>query len=180
MISNLLYVKQNIYLVYRFLSKDRIFKCYQYLSKIFIKIDTRGLKSNNGFLIISIAKEAKRELKDAANTETMATLEYMSPESLNHSVYYKESDIYSYGVLAYELIYETDAFKMEMFTLIDAIVNKKYRPEIQVDLCGPKIKNIIENCWKDNWKERCTFDDICKILAIVRSDLRFRENSRTH
>lgn len=40
------------------------------------------------------------------NTDTCSTLEYMSPETLNHSVFYKQSDIYSFGVLMYEVLTE--------------------------------------------------------------------------
>ena len=126
-----------------------------------------------------IAKEAKPELKDTANTETLATIEYMSPESLNHSVYYKESDIYSFGILAYELISEKDAFKMDGYKLIDAIVNHKYRPVLEDHMCDKDLKKIIQHCWKDNWKERCTFDDICKKLLLMRDQVKFRENSKT-
>ena len=110
----------------------------------------------------------------------MATIEYMSPESLNNSVYYKESDIYSFGILAFELINEKDAFyNMEMLELIDAVVNQKYRPKINQELSGLRLKKIIENCWKDNWKERCSFDEICKVLATIHQDICYRENSFT-
>ena len=103
----------------------------------------------------------------------------MSPESLNHSVYYKESDIYSFGILAFELLNEKDAFKMDTLKLIDAVVNQKYRPQIDKDICGPHLSKIIENCWKDNWKERWSFDDICKSLSSLYTDIKIKENSMT-
>ena len=103
----------------------------------------------------------------------------MSPESLNHSVYYKESDIYSFGILAYELISEKDAFKMDGDKLIDAIVNHKHRPELNEGMCGKDLKGIIQECWKDNWKDRCTVDEICRRLVIIRDQIRFKENSKT-
>ena len=130
-------------------------------------------------LITRIAKEAKPELKDMANTETLATIEYMSPESLNHSVYYKESDIYSFGILAYELISEKDAFKMDGYKLIDAIVNHKHRPVLEDHMCSNELKAVIEHCWRDNWKERCTFDDICKRLILIREQIVFRKNTKS-
>jgi len=114
-----------------------------------------------------------------ANTETLATIEYMSPESLNHSVYYKESDIYSFGILAYELISEKDAFKMDGYKLIDAIVNHKHRPVLEEGMCGNELKTVIEHCWRDNWKERCTFDDICKNLIKIREKIYYRKNKKS-
>lgn len=109
----------------------------------------------------------------------MATIEYMSPESLNHSVYYKESDIYSFGILAYELISEKDAFKINGYKLIDAIVNHQHRPKLENLSCAKEIKKVIQDCWKENWKERCTFDDICRDLLAIRDQVRSRENSKT-
>lgn len=103
----------------------------------------------------------------------------MSPESLNHSVYYKESDIYSFGILAYELISEKDAFKMNGYKLIDAIVNHQHRPQLESLPCSAEVKSVIQQCWKENWKERCNFDDICRQLIAIRDKIRFRENSKS-
>ena len=88
----------------------------------------------------------------------------MAPESMNQNVYYKESDVYSFGIMAYELFHERDAFKVKDMELVQRVINDKLRPEIDEVICGETIQVMIESCWNDNWKERCSFDDICKML----------------
>lgn len=39
-------------------------------------------------------------------TETVATLQYMAPESMSRSIYTEKSDIYSFGIVAYEILTE--------------------------------------------------------------------------
>lgn len=101
------------------------------------------------------------------NTETLSTLEYMSPETLNGSVYYKESDVYSFGVLAYELLSEKEFTKLEGFQHISSILLNKYRPPIDDLKSVPELNKLIEMCWEDNWKERPDFNSICKILSMI-------------
>lgn len=64
------------------------------------------------------------------NTDTCSTLEYMSPESIKLQVYYKESDIYSFGVLMYEVLTEQDFSKKNGFEFITDIVQNNYRPDL--------------------------------------------------
>ena len=91
----------------------------------------------------------------------------MSPETLHHSVYYKESDIYSYGVLAYELLVEKDFTKLDGYKLIVAIVNDNYRPNLDELNDYPDLKALIDGCWRSNYKARPNFEQICAALADI-------------
>jgi len=101
------------------------------------------------------------------NTDTLATLEYMSPETLNGSIYLKESDIYSFAVMAYELISERNFSNFTAFQHIDAITNKKYRPSLQDLNCSSDLKDLIEQAWHDNHKLRPSFQEICYRLFTL-------------
>ena len=117
--------------------------------------------------LIRIAKEMDQNETTCLNTETMSTLEYMSPETLNASVYYKESDIYSFGVLAYETITETDFTKLKGFQIIFAVTNGTYRPDMK-ELEGlNEITALLEDTWNKNWKKRPSFETICNRLARI-------------
>lgn len=60
------------------------------------------------------------------NTETVSTLQYMSPEAMSQSIYSTESDVYAFGIVAFEILFEREAFgNLEGFKLIDAVVNKR-------------------------------------------------------
>lgn len=65
-----------------------------------------------------LAKEIRDEFQCEVNTDTVSTLEYMSPETLNQGLYRKESDIYSFGVLAYEVLSEESFMDKEGFEMI--------------------------------------------------------------
>lgn len=59
------------------------------------------------------------------NTETISTLQYMSPEAMSQSIYTTASDIYAFGIVAYEILFEKPAFgNLEGFSVIDAVVNR--------------------------------------------------------
>lgn len=125
--------------------------------------------------LTSIAKECGKDEKAIANTETLSTLEYMSPETLNQSVYYKESDIYSFGVLAYEVLVEKDFTKLNGYKLIVAIVNENYRPGLEELSQYPEIQALIGGCWKSNWKMRPSFEEICGMLAEISIKYKFNK-----
>lgn len=123
--------------------------------------------------IKSIAKEYVKNEKTCVNTETLSTLEYMSPETLNYSVYYKESDIYSFGVLAYEVLVEKEFTKLNGYKLIIAIVNDNYRPSLDALSKYPELILLIENCWRNNWKIRPSFEQICGLLSEISLKYKF-------
>lgn len=78
-----------------------------------------------------LAKEFSQEPKCKINSDTISTLEYMSPETLDQGVYRPESDIYSFGVLMYEVLSEQSFMRKGEFDLIQAIVIRKERPSLQ-------------------------------------------------
>lgn len=60
-----------------------------------------------------LAIEYDKTLVSNINTDTFSTLEYMSPEVLKQGIYRPESDIYSFGVLMYELLSESSFMKKD-------------------------------------------------------------------
>lgn len=60
-----------------------------------------------------LAIEFNSKLEVNINTDTISTLEYMSPEVLKQGIYRPESDIYSFGVLMYELLSESSFMKKD-------------------------------------------------------------------
>ena len=78
------------------------------------------------------------------NTETCSTLEYMSPETLNYSVYYKQSDIYSFGVLLFEVLTDKNYSEKQGFDFINEIVLKEYRPCLDLYEFDQRLKDLIK------------------------------------
>jgi serine/threonine protein kinase len=56
----------------------------------------------------------------------------MAPESMSKSIYSTYSDVYSFSILAYEVLTEESPYQsLEGFELINSIVNKKLRPDFE-------------------------------------------------
>lgn len=81
------------------------------------------------------------------------------PETLLNHIYDEKSEVYCYGLLAYEVI--TGLIPYFGFTCHQLIVNlqQKYRPQIPNDVPFV-LKELIEKCWNNDPKERPTFEQI--------------------
>lgn len=115
---------------------------------------------------------SENESTDFHNTETTATLNYMSPESMSKSVYTEKSDIYSFGVTCWEFIHENEAFgDLTGFELIQSIVILKKRPPIDQRL-NDGIKSLISDCWDDNPDKRPNSKELCFRLKKIISEMK--------
>lgn len=130
----------------------------------------RDLKPDNIFIgqdgrpklgDFGLVKETNVNEQEIAITETTATLNYMSPESISKSIYTDKSDIYSFGLTAWELFHEKEAFEnLSGFDLIESVVMYKKRPVISARL-KDGIKLFISDCWDDNPDKRPTSNELC-------------------
>lgn len=95
---------------------------------------------------------------------------YMAPEMIDQKKCSGKVDVYSFGILMYEVVTDQIPFppfaqgKMKLQTLHQKIVNENYRPDFNAYV-KKSIKNLIERCWSKDPSERPTFDEIFKKLA---------------
>ena len=109
----------------------------------------------------------ENDSNDVHNTETTATVNYMSPESMCKSIYTEKSDIYSFGITCWEFIHESEAFgDLKDFELIQSIVILKKRPPIDQRL-SDGIKALITDCWDDNPEKRPNSKELCFRLKKI-------------
>jgi len=91
-------------------------------------------------------------------------LPYMAPELISKKQYSKASDIYSLGMLMWEIFAEHSPFHGQPhdWDLAIAIVDGKTPPML------PEIpktfQELINRCWKKDAKERPEMEEICKIV----------------
>lgn len=101
------------------------------------------------------------------NTETVATIQYMAPESMGKGIYTSKGDIYSFAIIAYEILYEETAFRgLEGFDLINSVVTKNLRPQIDCKF-GGEIRQLLESCWDPEPSLRPDAEVVCKIMMKV-------------
>lgn len=97
--------------------------------------------------------------------DTIATLQYMAPECMLKGQYAPSSDMYSFGVLAWELLHEREAFAgLTEFNLIESVVSKKCTLDYQKGLIPDDVALVLKNCLAVAPEERPVALKICSKL----------------
>merc|ERR1712157_603834 len=91
-------------------------------------------------------------------TGLAGTMRYMAPEVVKREPYNLLADVYSFGVLLWELL----TLKTHDYDYEDFLSNKE-RPNIPRSLQSP-IRDLISRCWSENINERPEFDVISTVL----------------
>ena len=99
------------------------------------------------------------------NNEIYGVIPYIAPEIFQGSAFSKESDVYSLGMIMWELTTGSKPFASDDHdaTLICQITNGK-RPEITDDTPECFI-NLMKSCWDPDPKKRPSMTEICKTFS---------------
>ena len=96
---------------------------------------------------------------------------YTAPEILKGKPYNGKADVYSFGIIMYEIVTDSPPYpllakgKMTPLQLAKKVTNENYRPKFTTRVKKP-IQKLIEKCWSKDQKERPTFDELFKKLAF--------------
>ena len=86
--------------------------------------------------------------------QIFGVLPYVAPEVLQRQPYTQESDIYSFGIIAYELLVQAYPYpKMDDLEL-SLKVCQGYRPDIDKIPIPQLLKDLIKGCWNADPKQR--------------------------
>lgn len=89
----------------------------------------------------------------------------MAPETMLRGFYSVASDIYSFGILAWELLHEKDAFKdFTEFSLINSIVHEGHKLKFDSSV-PPEILGVLEGCFEVEASQRPSALKICQTLS---------------
>jgi serine/threonine protein kinase/Tfp pilus assembly protein PilF len=149
----------------------------------------RDIKPEN----IIIGKDARVKILDfglaklkgvsklTKETSTMGTAHYMSPEQIQGKDVDQRSDIWSVGVLLYELLTGETPFKGDYEQAVSyAIINEKLN--ISKDKDKPQeLINIIERCLAKNPADRYQkADEIIDDLSILKNESSVKQTRKIH
>eukprot|EP01133_Synstelium_polycarpum_P006574 gene6574-7630_t len=90
---------------------------------------------------------------------------YLAPEVMRNQWYTQQADVYSFGVILWEMISSSGFFSEESFLGgIEAAVSKGQRPPIPSD-CDPMYRRLISHCWHQDASKRPSFPQIVETLS---------------
>ncbi|GLT64457.1 hypothetical protein SLA2020_369500 [Shorea laevis] len=99
------------------------------------------------------------------------TYRWMAPEMIKHKSYGRRVDVYSFGLILWEMVAGTIPYEdMNPIQAAFAVVNKNLRPAIPEN-CPPAMRALIEQCWSLHPDKRPEFWQIVKVLEQFESSL---------
>ena len=88
----------------------------------------------------------------------------MAPEILASEPYNEKVDVYSYGIVLWELLTRKCPYEdLSAFQCAIAVVNEDRRPEIP-PWCPPAFESLIRNCIQRNPDDRPSFAKVLRAL----------------
>ena len=147
------------------------------------KVIHRDLKPQNvliddkKFPIICDFGSSKHVDLQQTMTGQAGTPHYMAPEFLQNEKYNGKVDVYSYGILLWEMITKQNPFDgLAWAQILCVVVVNKQRPPIPENL-DPQLKALITKCWDPDPKKRPSFAEI--VRQFTNGEVAYPGTSRT-
>eukprot|EP00059_Ciona_intestinalis_P009261 XP_009860631.1 uncharacterized protein LOC780869 [Ciona intestinalis] len=115
-----------------------------------------------------------------SSVKTQLPLKWMPPESIKYGRYGEKSDVWSYGIVCWEIMtrgaipYPTVQAVAILQYLSEG--NRMERPEC----CPHKLYKTMEKCWLDDTERRPTFEELVTITTKIVRDARRSVKHRKH
>ncbi len=100
-------------------------------------------------------------------TQNAGTYHWMAPEVMDAKPYTHKADVYSYGIVLYEILSRTTPYMgMSGTQIVAGVLSRKERPDlnmIPID-CPPLLRDLMIQCWDHDPDQRPDFKNI--VLAL--------------
>eukprot|EP01117_Protostelium_nocturnum_P016233 TRINITY_DN6379_c0_g1_i2.p1 TRINITY_DN6379_c0_g1~~TRINITY_DN6379_c0_g1_i2.p1 ORF type:complete len:812 (-),score=256.47 TRINITY_DN6379_c0_g1_i2:21-2456(-) len=115
----------------------------------------------------------------SVTTTEVGPLKWMSPESITRREYSSRSDVWSFGVVVWEIVTVQDPFaKKSPVEAAIAITTKGERLTIPKGT-DPLLEKLMNQCWKLNPEDRPDFGQICTFLDSKEKGITFESIPQT-
>jgi len=108
-----------------------------------------------------LSRESGADGEEARRTLTLTgPLRWMSPESIRDRVYSRESDVWAFGIVVWELI--TRETPYQDLEAVNAAIGVGFQGlRLEIPKCDPQLESIMQGCWMEDVGMRPTFEEIC-------------------
>jgi serine/threonine protein kinase len=105
--------------------------------------------------------------QERSMTGNCGTVQWMAPEVLANQSYNEKADIYSFGIILWELLSRECPYDgMTAIQCALAVLNRDKRPEIP-KWCPPSLHALIKSCVKKDADQRPSFAQILLALDAI-------------
>lgn len=114
---------------------------------------------------------ARVKAQSGVMTAETGTYRWMAPEVIEHKPYDHKADVFSFGIVLWELL--TGKLPYEYLTPLQAavgVVQKGLRPTIPKN-SQPKLVELLERCWQQDPALRPDFSEIIEILQQIAKEV---------
>ncbi|XP_031265450.1 serine/threonine-protein kinase STY46-like [Pistacia vera] len=125
------------------------------------------LMDENGVVKIADFGVARVQVQSGVMTAETGTYRWMAPEVIEHKPYDHKADVFSFGVVLWELL--TGKLPYEDLTPLQAavgVVQKGLRPQIPRHT-HPEFIELLEGCWQQDPSLRPEFPEIVEFLQYL-------------
>ncbi|XP_041019741.1 serine/threonine-protein kinase STY17-like isoform X1 [Juglans microcarpa x Juglans regia] len=115
---------------------------------------------------------ARVKAQSGVMTAETGTYRWMSPEVIEHRAYDHKADVFSFGIVLWELL--TGELPYSQLTPLQAavgVVQKGLRPSIPKNT-RPRLAELCERCWQQDAAQRPDFFEILEILQQISDEVR--------
>ncbi|PRP80703.1 CLL4A clavata1-like receptor S/T protein kinase protein [Planoprotostelium fungivorum] len=110
---------------------------------------------------------SRQQVDDVQTTSTdIGPVRWMAPEAMRDRKYSNKTDVYSFGVLVWEIVTNKEPYEdMDTMQVAINVMNHNLRPVIP-DATDPLLIRLMQGCWREQPSERPNFVNICKHLGL--------------